>query len=380
MKKLPGQRDKSGKCPANVMKDHVGIGIIGTGFARSVQIPAFLACEGARLVSIASGSVENARAAADEFGIEHYTGDWRETVRHEEVDLVCITTPPYLHRDMALLALEHEKHILCEKPMAMDLAEAVEMAEAARSVNVLALIDHELRFQHGRQTAFALLRLGEIGKVRHAKCLFQAPHRGRPDVAWNWWSDKEQGGGALGAINSHIIDSFNWLLGTTISSVSCQLQTVVKQRLDSSGNIREVTSDDEANMLLRFADSDVAEDATGLVSVSMAEGPNYKHRIELYGTDGVMRIDHRGELFVAKTGKTEWKEIDVDLGETIKSVMDTGFARGFVAFAPKIIDAIRNGENNVENAAAFDDGVAVQRVLDAARESDATRRVVDILA
>ncbi len=360
------------------MKDNVGIGIIGTGFARSVQIPAFYDCENARIISIASGSLENARAAADEFGIDHYTADWRETVRHEEVDLVCITTPPYLHREMALLALEHEKHILCEKPMAMNLTEAIEMAEAASSVNVLALIDHELRFQHGRQTAYAMLRLGEIGKVRHAKYNFQAPHRGDPTREWNWWSDKEQGGGALGAINSHIIDSLNWLLGTKISSVFCQLQTVIKERLDSSGNIKEVTSDDEANMLLRFADSDLTEDATGLVSVSMTEGPKYQNRLEFYGSEGVMQIDHRGELFVAKTGESDWSEIDVDLGETIKGVPDTGFARGFVAFAPKIIEAIRNGENFMENAGTFDDGVEIQRVLDAARESDAAKRVVEI--
>lgn len=360
------------------MKDSVGIGIIGTGFARKVQIPGFLACENARIVSVASGSIENARSTADEFGVEHYTDDWSETVRHDEVDLVCITTPPSLHREMVLLALEHEKHILCEKPMAMDLGEAIEMAEAVRSVNVLALIDHELRFQHGRQTAYAMLRLGEIGKVRHAKYHFQAPHRGRPDLAWNWWSDKEQGGGALGAINSHIIDSFNWLMGTTISSVFCQLQTVVKERPDASGTLRKVTSDDEANMLLRFADSDLTEDATGLVSVSMTEGPQYQNRVELYGTDGVMRIDHRGELFVAKAGESEWSQIEVDLGETINSVPDTGFARGFMAFAPKLIEAIRNGENYIENAATFDDGVLVQRVLDAARRSDAEKCVVEI--
>src|SRR5438552_7218375 len=108
------------------MKETVGIGIIGTGFARKVQIPAFLPCDGARVVSIASGNIENARSAADEFGVEHYTNDWRETVGHEEVDLVCITTPPKLHREMTLFALEHEKHILCEKPMAMNVAEALE--------------------------------------------------------------------------------------------------------------------------------------------------------------------------------------------------------------------------------------------------------------
>src|SRR5436190_14761500 len=98
--------------PLTNMKDSVGIGIIGTGFARKVQIPGFLACDGANIVSIASGSLENARAAADEFGAEHYTGDWRETVRNDDVDIVCITTPPKLHREMTLFALEHGKHIL----------------------------------------------------------------------------------------------------------------------------------------------------------------------------------------------------------------------------------------------------------------------------
>ena len=117
------------------MAERVGIGIIGTGFARRVQIPAFLACENVEIASVASGRIENARATADEFGIEHYTDDWRETVRHADVDLVCITTPPVLHREMALLALEHGKHILCEKPMAMNVAEAEEMTNAANGVS-----------------------------------------------------------------------------------------------------------------------------------------------------------------------------------------------------------------------------------------------------
>lgn len=360
------------------MKDKVGIGILGTGFARNVQIPAFLACKDARIVSVASGHMDNARRASQEFDIGHYTDDWRETIRRDDVDLVCITTPPNLHRDMAMFALENEKHILCEKPMAMNFTEAVEMASAAKAVNVLALIDHELRFQQGRQAAYAMLRRSDIGKVRHTKCNFQAPHRGRPELPWNWWSDVEQGGGALGAINSHIVDSLNWFLGTNISSVFCQLHTVVKERRDSSGNRRPVTSDDEANMLLRFADSDLTENATGLISVSMTEGPKYQNRLEFFGSEGVLRINHRGELFIAKTGENDWTEIEVDIGEPLERVPDTGFARAFMAFAPKIVDAIRNGENYVENAATFDDGVNVQHVLDAARKSDAMKRVVKV--
>ena len=360
------------------MSKKVGIAIIGTGFARKVQLPAFAACGDAELVSVASGSIENARSTAEEFGMRHFTDDWRESVARDDVELVCITTPPRLHREMTLFALELGKHILCEKPMAMNVAEAEEMTAAADGKPLLALIDHELRFQPGRLKAFEMLRDRAIGKVRHAKYNFRAPHRGDPNVAWNWWSDIEQGGGALGAINSHVIDSFQWLMGTRVSSVSCQLQTHVKQRKDASGEMRQVTTDDEANMLLRFADSEVAADATGLVSVSMTEGPNYTNRLELFGTDGAMRIDHRGEVFTAEPGLSEWKQVDTDLGSAIDGVPDTGFSRGFMQFAPKIVAAIRDGQTSIENAATFADGLSVQKVLDAARESNKSGRVTSI--
>lgn len=360
------------------MKNKVGIGIIGTGFARKVQIPAFAACEGASVVSVASGTIAHAEDTAREFGIGHFTDDWRETVSRDDVDLVCITTPPSLHREMVLFALEHNKHILCEKPMAMTVGEAMEMTEAAAAKNVLALIDHELRFQPGRQKGRSLLHGDEIGKVRHVKYHFQAPHRGDPMLPWNWWSDKSQGGGALGAIASHVIDSFHWFLGTGISSVFCQLRSHVKERSDSAGNLRAVTSDDESHMLLRFADSGLTEDATALVSVSMTEGPRYKNRIEFYGERGAMRIDHRGELFVAPSGESDWAPLEVDMNEPIQGVTDTGFSRGFTGFAPKIVEAIREGRTEIENAAVFADGLAVQKVLDAARESDATGCAVDL--
>jgi predicted dehydrogenase len=360
------------------MTDRVGIGIIGTGFARRVQIPGFRTCEGAEIVSVASGSIENARAAAEEFGIEHYTDDWQETVSRDDVDLICITTPPKLHREMTLFAVEKGKHVLCEKPMAMNVAEAEEMTSAARIAGVMALIDHELRFQPGRRRAYQMLREGVIGKVRHAKYNFRALYRGNPDLPWNWWSNASQGGGALGAINSHVIDSLNWFLGTEVSTAYCQLATRIKQRRDPAGNMRDVTSDDEANMLLTFADSEVVEDATGLVSVSMAEGPTPLNRVEFFGTDGSMRVDQFGELYVAKNGDRDWQSVDVDLGKPLEGVGDSGFPRGFLKLAPEIIKALQAGKTEIDNAATFEDGVKVQRVLDAARESHAKGKLVSV--
>lgn len=359
------------------MKAKVGVGIIGTGFARRVQIPSFIACEGANVVSVASGSLENAGSTAREFGIGHFTDDWRETVSHPDVDLVCITTPPNLHLEMTLFALERGKHILCEKPMAMNVAEAAEMTERAKDCRLLTLIDHELRFQPGRQKAYEMLRAGEIGTVRHAKYLFQAPHRGDPNLPWNWWSDINQGGGALGAIASHVVDSFNWFLGTEISSIVCQLQSHIKQRPGKDGRLLPVTSDDESNMLLRFADDDMTGDATGLVSVSMTELPKYQNRMEFYGTRGAMRIDHRGEVFIAKA-EGDWVEVPAGLGMAVPGVADTGFSRGFMDFAPRIVEAVLEGRTDIGHAATFEDGLKVQKVLDAARESNDSGCVVKI--
>ncbi|HEY8559554.1 MAG TPA: Gfo/Idh/MocA family oxidoreductase [Pyrinomonadaceae bacterium] len=361
------------------MKEKVGIGIIGTGFARRVQIPAFLACENARVASVASGRAENAEKAAREFGVAHFTGDWRETIENEAVDLVCITTPPATHYEITLAALHAGKHVLCEKPMAMTAREARAMTEKAKEKGVLALIDHELRFLDGRRKAFELLRSGAIGKVRHAKANFRAPHRGDAATPWNWWSDKRAGGGALGALGSHIIDSFNWFLGTEISRVFCQLQTHVKEREDAeTGARRQVTTDDEASLIVRFADGDLTKDATGQISVSMTEYPKYRHRMEFFGTDGALRVEARGEVFLARAGESDWTAAEADLGRNVEGVADTGFARGFMNFAPAIVDAISAGETFIEHAATFEDGVKVQKVLDAAHESNESGCFVEI--
>ena len=156
----------------------------------------------------------------------------------------------------------------------------------------------------------------------------------------------------------------------------CELHTNIKQRRDASGEMRAVTSDDESNMILRFADGDLTEGATGLVSISMVEGPKYRNVLDLYGTEGVMRIESGGEVFVAGAGEPDWTAIDVEMAPLIPGVLDTGFAAAFMAFAPKLVDAIRDGAARVENAATFEDGVRVQRVLDAARGSDASKSAV----
>ena len=361
------------------MKEKIRIGIVGTGFAKTVQIPAFQKCEGAEVVSVSSARPENAERAARDFNIGHFTGNWRETVSHEAVDLVCITTPPVFHREMTLFALENNKHILCEKPMAMNAGEAGEMLEKSVEKKVLCLIDHELRFLNGRRKAREMIRRGEIGKIRHVKYNFRAPHRGSPDLPWNWWSDSEAGGGALGAIGSHVFDSLRWFTGAEIRSVFCQLQTHVKERGDQkSGAMREVTTDDEANLILRFADGELTEDATANISCSMVEYPSYQNRIEIFGTKGAIRVEYDGEFFIGKAGEEAWRKVEIDLNKGVEGTRTTGWNNGFLAFATEIVKSLREGKTLVENAATFEDGYKIQLLMDAARESDKTRAAVNL--
>ena len=165
--------------------------------------------------------------------------DWQEVVAHRDVDLVSIVTPPATHMEIALAALENRKAVLCEKPMAFDAEQSARMVEAARAAGVLALVDHELRFLNSRRTMRAMLQRGAIGPVRHCNYTFRSDYRGVLDRPWDWWSDSSMGGGTLGAIGSHVIDSFRWMLGTEIASVLGMLSTHIKQRPDkASGTTR----------------------------------------------------------------------------------------------------------------------------------------------
>jgi predicted dehydrogenase len=352
-------------------KSPVGIGIVGTGFARTTQIPGFRDCMGAKIVAIASRNRERAEAVAKEFGIEHVAGDWQELVSHPDVDLVSVVTPPATHVEISLAALEQRKAVLCEKPMALNAGEALRMVEKAEAAGVLALIDHELRFLNSRRMMRAMLQTGAIGAVRHCNYVFRSDYRGIADRAWDWWSDAVMGGGALGAIGSHVVDSFRWLLSAEVEKVMGMLSTHIKQRPDkSNGGMRAVTTDDEAKLLFRFGEGPQMQDATGAASISVVESGKYENRLEVYGNKGALMVEETGELWLSPTGSGVWRPVQVDQDHMAQGMREGSWSRGFTAFAVAIVEAMRAGKTVVKDAASFADGYRVQLVLDAIRDSN----------
>jgi len=349
----------------------VGIGIVGTGFARTTQIPGFRDCMGAKVVAIASRQRERAEVVAKEFGIDHVAHDWQELVQRTDVDLVSIVTPPSTHMEIALAALDQRKAVLCEKPMALNAEQSARMVEKAKSIGALALIDHELRFLNSRRTMRGMLQTGAIGTVRHCNYVFRSDYRALADRAWDWWSDAAMGGGTLGAIGSHVIDSFRWMLDTEISKTLGMLSTHIKQRNDkSTGEARAVTTDDEAKLLFRFADGPLTEGATGSAALSVVESGKYENRLEIYGTKGALMVEETGELWRSPTGSGVWRPVQVDQDHMAVGMRESSWSRGFTAFAVAICDAMRFGKTTVKDAATFEDGHRVQLVLDAIRASN----------
>jgi predicted dehydrogenase len=323
------------------------------------------------VVAIASAHREHAESAAREFKIPNVANDWRELIARNDVDLVSVVTPPVFHLEMTLAALERGKAVLCEKPMAMNAAEALRITESAREAGVLALIDHELRFLNSRRTMRAMLHSGAIGNVRHCHYLFRSDYRGVLDRPWDWWSDETQGGGTLGAIGSHVVDSFRWMLGTEISEVICMLSTHIGERPDkSSGQMRLATSDDEAKLLFRFADSSLSKKTTGAAALSVVESGSYENRLEIFGTTGALMVEETGELWHSPAGSGAWRPVQVDQDAIAPGMREGSWSRGFTKLSCAIVEALREQRTTVEEAATFEDGYRVQLVLDAARASD----------
>lgn len=352
-------------------KHQVRIGIVGAGFARSTQIPGFMNCDGATVVAIASRHQEHAAEVAREFGIEHVARDWQELVEREDVDLVSVVTPPSTHMEITLAALDRGKAVLCEKPMAMNASEARRMRDRARDAGVLALIDHELRFLNSRRKMLAMLQEGNLGQVRHCHYSFRSDYRGVLDRAWDWWSDINMGGGTLGAIGSHAVDSLRWFLGTEINEVSCLLSTHIGERPDKSmGKLREVTTDDAARLMFKFADSTLTRNSTGSASLSVVDSGKYENQVEIYGTSGALMVEENGALWQSPAGSGDWRAVKVDRSDVAPGMKESSWSSGFTIFSQAIIDAVRDGLTTVEGAATFDDGYQTQLVLDAARASN----------
>jgi predicted dehydrogenase len=336
------------------------IGIIGTGWGARVQVPTFREA-GLEVAGLAGFHRNKTRQLADALATRPFD-DWRDLVAWDEIDLVSVAAPPSEHREMTVAALDRGKHVLCEKPTAMNALEAEHMLTAAgRRPDLIALIDHELRFLPSWREARE--RVGEIGDVRYAEVRYASPSRGDRSRAWNWWSDAKRGGGIWGAVGSHFVDALRYF-GMEIEAVQALMRTTIARR-PFGDSMREVTSDDFASVDLRLHGGAVAVMTFSTVS----SGPDETSMLTIYGENGAMRFIGE-EVLLSRSGSPFTTMAGGPLEERPGNSPGGAFGSGTLHLGRALRKALVDGDRAaLEPAATFADGLIQQRVLDAARRS-----------
>ena len=336
------------------------VGIIGTGWGTRVQVPVFREA-GLEVTAIAGFNAAKTRELAAGLGLIAFD-DWRDLVACTELDLVSITTPPSRHVEMATAALDAGKHVLSEKPTALDVPEAEQLVAAAgRHPQQIALIDHELRFLPAWREARA--RISELGPIRYAEVRYSSPARGDRSRAWNWWSDAAQGGGIWGAVGSHFADALRYF-GMEFESAQALMRTTIEERPFENA-MRKVTSDDWAAVHFRMRGGAVVSMNFSAVS----RGPDESSMLTIHGEEGAFRFVGE-QVLVSKGGAPFTRFAGDDLDKRPGNSPGGAFGTGTLHLGRALRAALDDGDRGaLQPAATFDDGLMQQRVLDAARKS-----------
>jgi predicted dehydrogenase len=273
----------------------IGIGLIGTGFMGKAHALAYGTVRAVmgeiptpRLAVLCDTPLDKARDMAAQFGFQTATDDWRALVNDPAVDLVSITTPNYLHHEIALAAIAAGKHVHCEKPLALTLDQAKQMAQAATDANVCTMAGynyiHNPAFTHAQR----LISDGTIGKIVHFRGWVDEDYQADPDLPWSWRAKTSEAGlGALGDLGCHLVSMAYGIAGP-IDSLIGDMQTIHKTRELPDGSARaNVENEDVANALVRFSSG-----AHGTLSTSRsAWGRKNRLTWEAHGTKGMICFD-----------------------------------------------------------------------------------------
>ncbi|TMH12975.1 MAG: Gfo/Idh/MocA family oxidoreductase [Betaproteobacteria bacterium] len=352
------------------------IGIIGVGFGAQVHVPAFRS-EGWDVAAICSRTREKAQKAADEAGIASVHTDPMELIRRDDLAAIAIITPPGAHHRLSIAALDAGKHVLCEKPFAIDAKQAEEMRAAADKSGRTAMIAHEFRHTPQRAYIRRLLADGYIGKFQLCTMeLFLDRYVSPEPRPLSWNAYKSEGGGLLGALGSHYIDALRFWFGE-ITSVSGWLAAFRPDVVDAAtGKIVKAETDDTFSFTVTFKSGGMAT-MTSSFAVTPARGA----KIAVMGDRGMLIAEQPGPnplesgVVVASRDGAPLQEL-----KTPAQYMPFTDARDhrLMAFRLLIRDFTKGIEQSTSPPPNFTDGLRCQQVLDAMRESSASGRTVNL--
>lgn len=372
----------------------LGAGIIGAGFIGRVHARA-ARLAGARLAGVAASSPERAAGAREELGAERGFATAQELIASDEVDVVHVCAPNHLHLPLARAALENGKHLICEKPLALDAAGAEELVGAAASAERVATVPFVYRYYPTVREARARIRAGALGAPRllHGGYLQEWLLSPEDD---NWRVDAELGGPsrAFADIGSHWCDLIEFVAGQRIASLSARTLVVHPRRSRSTahsfergagpGEPRAVQTEDVATLLFETDDG-----AAGSLVVSQVSAGRRNHLwFEVSGSNEAVRFDQEQPetLWVGRRSGVESIPRDFTTLApeaaayvTVPGGHPQGYQDCFDAFVAETYAAILGGEP-APGLPRLEDGLRAARITEAVLESARSRAWVEVPA
>jgi len=342
----------------------IRLGIVGSNYGRTVQLPAFRADPRCEVVALAGSNAVRTAEFARDAGIPKAYGGWRALVEDPDVEAVAIATLPSLQAQIAVRALELGKPVFAEKPLASSLDAARSMLRQATMSGKPTMIDFNFHQIMSWQRAKSMLDDNAIGTLRHVTVHWHVESRTIQTRMRSWKTVGDDGGGVLGNFISHCFHYLEWFCGP-IAGLSARVAGLPDDK-DLETTIA---------MAMRLA-------AGPLVSLSMscASFLGAGHRIEFFGEDGTLVLHNPGadymrgfELLYAKRSATAIERIPV------QDLVDAKYPDGRIApvsrLAKMFFDAIEAGKTA---APGFAEGYRVQLLIDAARRSHLQGRWIDV--
>ncbi|MGE5553036.1 MAG: Gfo/Idh/MocA family protein [Betaproteobacteria bacterium] len=369
----------------------LNVGLVGTRFMGRAHshafrdLPMFFDTELIPVLKAICGQdEENARRVAHRFGWESIETDWRKLAAREDIDLIDISTPNDLHKDIALAAAAHGKHIFCEKPLATNLADARQMLAAVKAAGIRHMVGFNYRFCPAVQLAKKLLSENALGRLYHIRAQYRNDRLLDPDEPLRWRLQRERAGaGALGDIGSHMVDLARFLVGEFAEVTGLQ-ETFVKKRPLSDGppgSQGEVTVDDATLFLARFTNGSIGTFET----TRFAAGRKNYNAFEINGSEGSLRFcfERMNELeYFNRRDPVEVQGFRTILvtqpsHKYLPSWWGSGHVLGYEhTFIHEVYELMRAIDGGYDPTPNFEDGVRCQEVLAAVELSVIERRWV----
>ena len=349
----------------------VRVGIIGLGWAGETHLKSYLQIPGVEVVAMAGLEEERGRQLRDTYHLSDVYTDYRDLLARPDLDAVSVCVPNYLHSPIGIAALQAGKHVLCEKPLALNGAEAQQMVKTAEEAGRVL----QVAFNHRRRGDAEVLKRhideGGLGRIYYAKAHWMR-RSGIPGLG-SWFTSKQMaGGGPLIDLGVHVLDLAMWLLGEPeVRSVSASTYAELGPRGRGSsgatkfgaGNAYEV--EDLATAFIRLENG-----TTLLLEASWAtySGVGDDFGVDLYGTEGGAEID------IKNYGWERTLRIFNDVGGTPADIMPrVKKGEGHLAVVREFIASIRTGEEPLRGGL---EGLRRARIIDACYASAAEGREI----